>query len=141
MLEPYAARLCWRFPEAQPVERWQALLAALLDELGQACTIAGPYTIGHIKGLALLPEGGFLRGSKVSSRYPADTEINGATIGFYTELEIAINVLIYGLPLAKAHSIVSEVSLALAQRWGAELEVLVANSHRHYHHNQIHDDS
>jgi len=123
-LEPYAARLRWRFPEAQPLANWQALFAAFLDELGWACTAAGRRVIGHIKGLALLPGGGFLCGSKVSPHYPPDMEISGATADSCAELELDLNVLVFGLPLSEAGRIVPEVGQAQALRWGAELEVL-----------------
>ena len=131
-LEPYAARLCWRFPGAQPLERWQALFAAFLDELGQACAAEGARVIGHIKGLALLPGGGYLRGSKVSTDYPADVETKEALTDSCAELELSLNVLVYGLRLSEAQRIVPETSLALGQRWGAELEVLTLSDHHHH---------
>jgi len=134
-LEPYAARLRWRFPQEQSPQKWQTLLANFLDELGRACVTAGPYVIGHIKGLALLPGGGFLRGSKVSAHYPADTEYTGQDTDRYAELDMTLNVLMYGPSWTETRRLVSEVGLSLAQRWGAELSIAVAdNEHHHYHH-------
>lgn len=127
-LEPYAARLRWRFPEAQPLDRWQALFAAFLDELALACTAGEPSVIGHIKGLALLPGGGYLRGSKVSVRYPADMELDGATAGQFPDLEMALNVLVYGLDLSQAQRRVLDTGQALAQRRGTVLEVIAPNA-------------
>lgn len=127
-LEPYAAWLRWRFPEAQALEGWQTLFAALLDELALACTTDGVRVIGHIKGLALLPGGGYLRGSKVSVEYPSDVEIAGATSGSCSELEFALNLLVYGLPLSEGQQIVSKIGKRLALRWGAELEVLARSA-------------
>lgn len=134
-LEPYAARLRWRFPQAQALDRWQALFAALLDELAVACTQGGGRVVGHIKGLALLPGGGFVRGSKVSPRYPSDVDIEGAAIDACAELEVALNVLVYGLPLSEGRRIVPEIGQGLAQRWGAELEIVAASTeHESGHH-------
>ncbi len=144
-LEPYAACLRWRFPKAQALESWQALFAALLDELALACTAGSVRVIGHIKGLALLPGGGFLRGSKVSIEYPSDVEIVGASSGAYSELELTLNLLVYGLPLSEGQRLVPEIGEQLALRWDAELEVLarsaehgaeadgLAASYRHHH--------
>ncbi|MBC7252081.1 MAG: hypothetical protein H5T62_17615 [Anaerolineae bacterium] len=133
-LEPYAARLRWRFPQEQTLQKWQTLLANFLDELGRACVTSGPYVIGHIKAIALLPGGGFLRGSKVSARYPADTECTGQDPDRYAELDMTLNVLVYGPSWTETHRLVSEVGLALAQRWGAELSISIADSEHHYHH-------
>ena len=139
-LEPYAARLRWRFPQAQSLERWQALSAEFLDELALACTAGGGRVVGHVKGLALLPGGGFLRGSKVSARYPADVDVEGAEIDACADLEMALNVLVYGLPLTEGRRLVLEIGQGLAQRWGAELDVLAgtaehgAGASDHHHH-------
>jgi hypothetical protein len=130
-LEPYAARLCWRFAEAQSLETWQALFTAFLDQVAQACTAAGgPRVIGHIKGLMLLPGGGFLRGSVVSARYPPQVEISRAASGTCAELEMALNVLVYGLPLTEAQQLVPEAGQRLARRWGAVVDVVASNHHR-----------
>jgi len=125
-LEPYAARLRWRFAEEQPLVRWQALFSAFFDKVGQATDAAGPYVIGHIKGLALLPGGGFVRGSKVSAGYPSDVEVHGADAAACAELEMSLNVLVYGLPLTRARRIVAEVGQELARQWDVALEVVAA---------------
>ena len=125
-LEPYAARLRWRFSQGQPLVRWQALFSTFLDQVGHAADAAGPYVIGHIKGLALLPGGGFVRGSKVSADYPSDVEVQGAGDAVCAELEMALNVLVYGLPLTQTRQIVPEVGRELARQWDAELEVVEA---------------
>ena len=122
-LEPYAARVHWRFAEAQSAETWRELFAALLDGLAPACTGGGLHIIGHIKGLIVLPDGGFLRGSKVSDQYPADVEVEGAAAGLEAELEMSLNVLVYGPPLAETRRIVSQVAQATARRWNAEVRI------------------
>jgi hypothetical protein len=163
-LEPFAARLRWRLTESQPLEGWQDLMAGLLDELAIACSTSKSHVIGHIKALALLPSGGYLRGSKVSTSYPADVEaqsVGGDTPqptsakppntdigsdGFgrsiaaeaattnasgsasdknseYAQLEMTLNLLVYGLPLDSARRIVSETCASAAARWDAELEI------------------
>jgi hypothetical protein len=127
-LQPCATRLRWRFPEPQPLERWQTLFAAFLDRLALDCDASGPYVIGHIKGLVLLPGGGYLRGSKVSTQYAADVEVGRSTRTLFKDLELELQVLVYGLPLPEAQRIVQEAGQALAQNWNAELEVIVLSS-------------
>jgi hypothetical protein len=146
-LEPYAARLVWRFEQPQPLTTWQDLLAALLDELGLACSTSDRHVIGHIKAFALLPAGGFLRGSKVTACYPADVEAHidwhassvpppaerasardtnhapdQARSG-HTELEMTLNMLVYGLPMDSARRMVKATAVSQAARWNAELEI------------------
>ncbi len=139
-LEPYAAHLHWRFPEAQSSETWRELFATLLDGLAPACTGGGLYVIGHIKGLVILPDGSFLRGSKISVQYPADVEMEGAAADFWVELEMSLNVLVYGPPLSETRRIVSRVAQTTARQWNAEVTIApldgiegLAAGHHHSH--------
>ena len=131
-LEPYAARIRWHFSDAQPLSYWKTLCATFLDDVAFACMARPPAVIGHIKGLALLPGGGFLRGSKVSTRHAADVEISGASAVSCRELEIALNVLVYGLPAFEAERVVGETGRAIAMHAGATFEV-IAEGHTHHH--------
>ena len=132
-LEPFAARIRWRFPEAQPLSRWQSLVASFLDQVALACATNPSVVIGHIKGLALLPGGGFLRGSKVSTKHSADVEIADAQTGECQELEMALNVLVYGLAWSEAKRIVLKAGDAIATQAGAMFEVVAIERHDHHH--------
>ncbi len=134
ILEPYAARLTWRFPEPQPPRRWQALFAALLDEVARTCATEESRVIGHIKGLGVMPDGGFLRGSTVGAQRPADVDLYLGPHGSSAELEMTLNVLVYGLPAGEAGGIVREIGLALAVREGARVDVAPVESQEDPHH-------
>ena len=138
-LTPYAARLQWCFSAPRPLAEWRKLLAELLDELALATQSVESAVIGHIKALVLLPAGGYVRGSKVSAAVPADVEIAAAHQTDCAELELSLNVLVYGLPLPEMQRIVAGVVLALALCWEAEAQLHDVTSsgpheHRHHHH-------
>ena len=77
-LEPFAARLRWQFPSAIALCEWGALLGECLETLARRCDETGPHVVGHIKGLALLADGAYVRVSVVSPRHPADVEVGGS---------------------------------------------------------------
>ena len=86
--------------------------------------------IGHIKCVALLPGGGFLRGSKISVHYPPDMALHAGNVVPVAMLELSLNVLVYGLPLSEARHILRETALHLAQKWGAGLEIVQTGDSR-----------
>ena len=132
-LEPYAASVHWHFAAARPPETWQQMLTAFLDNLGMACTADSKCVLGHIKFFARLPHGGYLRGSKLSPHYPADLEVKGGTSPF-AQLQMSLNVLVYGLPLQEAQQFVRQVGTAAAAEAGGEMEIFTAQAeHQHEH--------
>ena len=123
-LVPYAARLRWSFATAQAADQWQALVATFLEDLAAACVAGEMHVIGHIKALALLPDGGFLRASTISARHPADVAIERAGDRPCSELELALNVLVYGLAWTEAHRLVQASAQQVAKDRGAVVEQL-----------------
>lgn len=123
-LSPYAARLRWYFATAQAADQWQALVATFLEDLAAACVAGEMHVIGHIKALALLPDGGFLRASTISARHPADVAIERAGDRPCSELELALNVLVYGLAWTEAHQLVKASAQQVAADRGAVVEQL-----------------
>ncbi len=139
-LEPYAAVQHWRLPGADG--RWELILAEYLQTLAQRCAASGPAVIGHIKALALFPGGGYVRVSAVAPDIPASVE--GKTPSGCTELELTLNVLVYGLERAAIERITRETSAEMAERWkgSVSLESLSqAGQHAHpaQHQHQGHE--
>ncbi|MBN1374998.1 MAG: hypothetical protein JXA01_02460 [Dehalococcoidia bacterium] len=131
-LEPFASRLRWQFARKQSLEYWQALFEDLLEQLAQACNAGNPKLIGHIKCVALLPDGGFLRGSKISMHYASDMEIKTEKSISYNTLVLSLNMLVYGLSIFEARHILQETALFIAQKWDAGQEILdISNSCKH----------
>jgi hypothetical protein len=136
LLEPLAARLRWQLPVGLRMSEWVELLRAYLDTLAARSTAAGPYVIGHIKALATLPAGGYLRGSSVSPAHPADVAAEGAWPADCAELDMTLNLIVYGLPFELARSIAtrSAEEVALARGGTVLLEVFSERSYPAQHH-------
>ncbi len=93
ILEPYAVNQRWRlFGDA---DKWDTLISEFLEMLARRCHETGKGIIGHIKALALFPDGGYLRVSVVSPNLPAGME--GTVPANCTELVLTLNVIVYGL--------------------------------------------
>lgn len=107
-LHPLAATLRWWLPAPLSLDEWAALMADYLSAIAGDCQAMGQVVIGHIKALALLPDGGFVRASAVSAAHPVDTEIRTGERHEAQELTLTVNVIVYGLPLSAARQIVVE---------------------------------
>jgi hypothetical protein len=93
ILEPYTVRQRWRlFGNA---DRWENLIGEFLETLARRCHETGKGIIGHIKALALFPEGSYLRVSVVSPTLPFSME--GSVPARCRELVLTVNVIVYGL--------------------------------------------
>jgi len=95
ILEPYSARLQLNAPEELPHVQWATVLTDLFDNLAARCDQTGATVIGHIKALARFPRGRFFRISVVAAEYPATIE--GSPPARYRQLELTLNVIVYGL--------------------------------------------
>ncbi|MCR3922578.1 MAG: hypothetical protein NUK65_08710 [Firmicutes bacterium] len=133
-LEPYAGSLRWYFHQEQPLEDWQALLLQFLEQLGLACTAGDKRVLGHIKCLARLSPGGYIRGSKISVAYPADVEVKGNTATSFAEMQLTLNILVYGLPHHETQLIVQTVGSAIAASQQGKIEILTTTSHHEHQH-------
>jgi hypothetical protein len=134
-LHPLAARLRWYFPSPLAPDAWAALLADTVGAVARECQAAGPVVIGHIKALALLPAGGYLRASAISAQHPVDVEAQAAPSQALTELTITLNVIVYGLPFEAARRIVTEQAGRLVEVQGgsAHIEAISEDHHTHDH--------
>jgi hypothetical protein len=144
-LEPYAARLHWQLPTATDGQGWAAILAEHLESLARRCDETGQNVIGHIKGLAVLPGGGYVRVNVVSPERPADVE--STALGQCADLNFDLNVLVYGLPVGQVKWLTHETAASVAMHRGGQVDVEpisqeeFAESHSHYEHELGSDSS
>lgn len=132
-LEPFATRLHWKLPSAVDIQDWENIFCQCLEAVAQRCDEAG--VIGHIKGLALFPDGGYLRVSVISAARPADVDVKERVPGRYRSLTLTLNVLVYGLPPELADRFTRETAVSLATRWRGQvtIEAVSAPKHEHKH--------
>jgi hypothetical protein len=119
-LEPLAATVTWRFEAPLPLTQWQALLAAFLQLLAGGAVAAGPRVIGHIKALAALPDGGYIRASVVDMTHGVDVQAGGKLPAELPALTFLVNVLVYGLPRDVASRQLEGAALAVACEHGGQ---------------------
>jgi hypothetical protein len=113
-LEPLAAVVTWRFEAPLPLTQWQSLLAEFLQLLADGAVAAGPRVIGHIKALAALPDGGYIRASVVDAKHGVDAQASGRLPTEMAALRFTVNVLVYGLPRDVALRQLEGAALAVA---------------------------
>jgi len=136
-LEPYAAVQHWRLPEADG--HWETILSDYLQTLAQRCVKASPQAVvGHLKGLALFSKSEFLRVSVVAPQIPAT--LSGKAPPGCTELELTLNVLVYGLPWTEIEKMVRETSTEIASQWKGGVDHKVLNQAVHPGHHSHHHD-
>ena len=140
-LEPYAVVQHWHLPGADG--HWEAILAEYLQTLAQHCVRASPgAVVGHIKALALFPDQRYLRVSIVAPDIPASIE--GQVPSGSTDLELTLNVLVYGLQHSAIEQITEAASDEIARQWkgGVDHKKLhqASQQHRHHSHPQDHKE-
>jgi hypothetical protein len=87
-----------------------AFLTALLEDVATSCLVAGTSVIGHLKCVLRLP-GTLVHCSLVSVRSGAQCVMDGAGPGLLRpgeETELALAVLVYGLPAGAIDALVEE---------------------------------
>ena len=112
-LEPYSAVQHWSLSD--PNIRCEDILAAYLQTLAQRLYIPGQSVIGHIKALALFSQEGFLSMSVVAPDHPAT--IKGEIPPGCTELELTLNILVYGMKHSSIEKIDQETARDVSERW------------------------
>jgi len=116
ILEPYAVSQHWNL---RVDGQWEIILGEYLETLARHCHEAGPCVVGHIKALALLPAGGYVQVSVVSPTAPAS--VKGSVPAGVTELDLALNVVVYGLERDLLEHITRETAAHLSARWQGEV--------------------
>ena len=133
IFQPYAARLLWQMPEDCDPAAWERILAEYVNTLAQRCDGNQECLIGHIKGLATFPDGGFLRVNAVSASHPAD--LAGRAPEGCTQLSFTLNVLVYGLSRETLSHLVRNAADQVAASSGGTVAVHPASDHIHQAHN------
>jgi hypothetical protein len=122
ILEHYAVNQRWSF-FGDPGKR-ETLITEYLETLARRCYETRMCIIGHIKALALFPDGGYLRVSVVSPTVAAGVE--GSVSMGCTELVLTLNVIVYGLGRELLERITRETADHLTQKWkgGVTIEAI-----------------
>jgi hypothetical protein len=122
ILEPYAINQRWRlFGDA---DTWENLISEFMETLARRCHETGKGIIGHIKALALFPDGGYLRVSIISPTLPAGVQ-GGVPMGC-TELVLTLNVIIYGLERGALERLTRETADHLTKKWKGGITIEAA---------------
>lgn len=116
-LEPYAVVLNFAFPDIQ--DRWEELLSQFLISIAIETTKPEKAIVGHIKALAVFPENQFFRMSVIAPNIPPTTEeeIPYGRI----ELEITLNVLVYGISKNEIEKITRSKADEIACEWNGKI--------------------
>ncbi len=93
ILDPYSVVLNFTFPEIQ--NRWEELLSQFLVSIAEESTKSEKAVVGHIKTLTTFSDNQFFRMSVIAPSIPPTTE--GQIPPGNTEIEIILNVLVYGV--------------------------------------------
>lgn len=138
ILEPYAVVQTWHIPGAN--EQWEAILGEYLQTIAQQCISVGKCVIGHIKALSTFSDKSYLRISVVAANIPATVE-GKAPVGC-VDLELTLNVLVYGLAQSTIEQIAHETANKIAhQRKGAVHHKDKSQAGEHLHHSHHHNRS
>ena len=113
ILEPYTVKQRWRL--FGDVGEWENLVSEFMQTLARRCHETGKGIIGHIKALALFPDGGYLRVSVVSPTLPAGVE--GSVPVGCTELLLTLNIIVYGLGRDTLEQLTYETADHLTKKW------------------------
>lgn len=125
VLEPYAVQQRWQLPDGH--DAWEIVLGEYLQTLARRCVAGENCIIGHIKALALFPGNDYLRLSVVAAHIPVRLE--GSVPEGCNELELTVNVIVYGLKRDVLKNISERTAAEIAHKWNGE----VSNQAIHHH--------
>lgn len=118
--EPLAQTFRWTFHRPAAPSSCALVLREVLAALAATCQRASWHLIGHIKAYAPLPSGGFIRANTVSARRAPDVELHEPVATALERIDVTLNVLIVGMPLAACRQYVRDALDAAATRHGFE---------------------
>ena len=135
-LEPYAVVQEWHLPDAD--DRWESILGEYLQIIAQRCAARGKCVIGHIKALSTFSDKSYLRISVITENIPFNVE--GKVPTGCTDLELTLNVLIYGLERTAIEQITQETAKEIAsQRKGVVHHKSLDHAGEHLRHSNHQD--
>ena len=127
-LEPYAVRLVFKSRDEKGSNDWANVVSTFMEALAHSYTAARPTLIGHIKCFAQSPGSGFMKISVVDTRHGA--EITGAISDQAQELEVSLNVLVYGHKREKLERLTLETITANGKPWSKMVTIAESASSR-----------
>jgi hypothetical protein len=119
ILEPYSVNQLWRFGRTDVLV--EDSIAAYVEAIARSCSEAGECLVGHVKALALFPDGGYFRVSVADPGSSAGRE--GVVPEYCTGLALALTVIVYGLERPVVEDIVWDVATDLAGRWNGSVQI------------------
>jgi hypothetical protein len=122
-LEPYTVVQHWHLPTADG--HWAAIVGEYLQTIARQCALTQPTVIGHIKALALFSDRSYLRVSVVAPHIPAS--LAGSVPPGCTDLDLTLNVLVYGLEPAALEHITHAAAQAIAAEWKGVINPTILN--------------
>ena len=136
ILEPYAVVQHWHLPDAN--DQWESILGEYLQTIAQRCISAGKCVIGHIKALSTFSDQINLRISVIAANIPANIE--GKVPHNCTDLELTLNILVYGLERTAIEQIAHETANQIArQRKGVVHQKILDHAGEHLHNTHHHN--
>ncbi len=118
-LEPFAAMVDFQFTSPMLGNTLETMLLEYIRELGQRCDDKDGSIIGHIKALGIFPDKSHIRLSLVSVAHPPEKE--GTVPDDKQDIQITLNVLVYGVPAVLLESIAMDTALFIGEKWSCNV--------------------
>jgi len=119
ILQPFSVSQRWRF-KSPDVSREDSI-AEYMEAIAHSCEESGRWVVGHIKALALFPDGGLFQVSVVSPDLPAVK--NGRVPTGCVDLKLSLNVIVYGLERPVLERIVWDAADEIVKRHTEEVTI------------------
>lgn len=116
-LEPFAVLQSWHFPDVNG--QWETIFGEYLQAIAQHCTNQGECVVGHIKALSTFSDQQYLRISVIAPNIPAIIE--GEAPAGCMELDLTLNVLVYGLERSVIEKITCDLAAEIAAQWKGDV--------------------
>ncbi|HUL39236.1 MAG TPA: hypothetical protein VLU38_03005 [Methanomassiliicoccales archaeon] len=135
----YAGKVHARFDRAKGSEEVRSLVSSTISRVAKECMKDGARLIGHIKCIAEVDSGKYIACSVVSAEN--DAVCRGELDGSSKNLNLILNVLIYGLDKPKVEAIVVRSAESVFEGKGmhVEFEDLEFEGHEHCEEQHEHD--
>lgn len=106
-LEPFATKLMFSSSKSLPQNKWKDHVRIFLKNISSHCEKTFSPFVGHIKMVAVFKDNLSLRANLVSPVHPV--EFGGDPPDTFKQMQITINILVYGLEKAKIQELLKDV--------------------------------